>query len=604
VTVQPDLATSTNDRLYATLCRVLDQILNESNDSKKVNTPHPAHAEHLIQARSRALLHLFLKAKFGQTDYNTREKLVTDGPQDGGIDAYFIDKSAKIIYILQSKFKATASNFSSQNMSSDDILKMQVSRVMRGEKEDELGFSYNEKIIKGMQKNIKSLPDVGSYTTQVILLGNSKKFTKSALDKLVEGYSVDQYHHERIYSELLFPVVNGTYFNDPNLRIEISLSNVSHGNSHLTYDAKTTAFNVNVKLLFAPTIEMGRVMAVYKNSILKFNPRSFLELKNNKVNQQIEDSIRKKNNNEFSLFNNGITIISDRTAINSDTAKQGTAQLVLTNPQLVNGGQTAYVLGRIYEACLAKKDFKPLKGKEVLLRVITSAVTPDLKTQSARLSLVSSISEASNSQTKIDEADRRSSDAIQIELQAEFFKKFGMYYERKKGEFNDGLRDGYILSDQIINREKIIRISLAISYQIRLLAAGTSRFFSKDQLSNVLKIRDVSKYMYGYEVLSELEKLRGNKKNSEKEKKFYSTILRYATNAIVAVSVDVGMSNNLMPANSVQLVLARWNEFELWIATKKENDSFKSGTGIDLRQYYRGNTVDSNLKQFKFTTTA
>jgi hypothetical protein len=149
-------------------------------------------------------------------------------------------------------------------------------------------------------------------------------------------------------------------------------------------------------------------MHTYKNSILKFNPRSFLELKNNPVNKEIEASIRNMDSNQFALFNNGITIIADGTSISSDTAKQGTAQVVLRNPQLVNGAQTTYTLGRIYEECTARTDYRVFKGKEVLLKVITFLGAHKQAGEDARIGLVGDISKASNSQTKVEESDRRS----------------------------------------------------------------------------------------------------------------------------------------------------------------------------------------------------
>ena len=60
-------------------------------------------------------------------------------------------------------------------------------------------------------------------------------------------------------------------------------------------------------------------MSTYKNSILRFNPRSFLELDRNQVNREIQASIEKKAMNEFALFNNGITITADNTKISHDT---------------------------------------------------------------------------------------------------------------------------------------------------------------------------------------------------------------------------------------------------------------------------------------------
>jgi hypothetical protein len=83
-------------------------------------------------------------AQFGLTDFSDREKLVTDGKYDGGIDAYFVDQPNKRIYLLQSKFRATATNFSSRNMGAGDLLKMDVKRIVRdGQKHSEAGEPYN-----------------------------------------------------------------------------------------------------------------------------------------------------------------------------------------------------------------------------------------------------------------------------------------------------------------------------------------------------------------------------------------------------------------------------------------------------------------------------
>lgn len=593
--------TAANARLYKTLVRVLDTLREESSPSDTRYRPPAGNDGALIQARSRALLHLFLKAKFGIVNFNEREKLVTDGPHDGGVDAFYINSATKNIYLLQSKFRATASNFVASNMSTDDLLKMQVSRILKGEKFDDDGQPYNEKISKGLQKAIRAIPDIGSYTYRVVLLGNSKKFTQANIDKLVEGYAVEQFHHERIYSELLFPVINGTYFADPNLTVEIGLGNLVQKATHLDYDAKTASIKVNIKLLFAPTREIGRVMSVYRNSILKFNPRSFLELNDNPVNQEIQQSIMNMDNNEFSIYNNGITIISDRTTISSDTAKQGSAQLILTNPQLVNGGQTAYVLGRIYEKCVEQKSFRVLNKKEVLLRVITFNVIPDIKNQGTRLGLISAISKASNSQTKIEEADRRSGDDIQIRLQDHLFKESGMYYERKKGEFADGIRDGYIDESELIDRKIILRIALALNYQSRSIRAGTEQYFAVGRLETLLKMKDAEKYAYGAEVLKCLEIERKKKPNTKGDRYHclvFGQALRQGMNAVLTVSINQGTAKNLSASAVVNQTLNNWKLFESWVIQQPANSAYIENGIFNADSYYRGGTVDSDLKSY------
>jgi hypothetical protein len=142
-------------RLYTTLCTVLDALRAEAPSTNRTYNPTSGKSDALIQARSRALLHLFLKARFGLVRFAERDDLVTDGTGDGGIDAYYIDQKNKHIYVLQSKFRATAGNFTSNNMTAADLLKMDVGRILKGEKRDENNLPYNDKIVKGLQRAIQ-----------------------------------------------------------------------------------------------------------------------------------------------------------------------------------------------------------------------------------------------------------------------------------------------------------------------------------------------------------------------------------------------------------------------------------------------------------------
>jgi len=74
------------------------------------------------------------------------------------------------------------------------------------------------------------------------------------------------------------------------------------------------------------------------------------------------------------LLNNGITILSNNLNISESTGKTNEGQLILTNPQILNGGQTAYTLCVIYEEFLEQPK-NPLLGKEVLLKIITPIET-------------------------------------------------------------------------------------------------------------------------------------------------------------------------------------------------------------------------------------
>lgn len=589
-------------RLYKTLCNVLDSLRNEAPAALTIYRPSNANQDAVIQARSRALLHLYLKARFGLGTFTSREQFVTDGPNDGGIDAFYVDEKAKRIHILQSKFRADAQNFSETAMTAGELLKMDIARIIKGKKEDEQGNKYNTHITKSLQKTIQSIPDIARYEYRVVLLGNTKNFSAGDIKKLVEGFDVEQFPHDRIYSDLLFPVVNGTYFSEPDLTIEINLAN--GGQTHLDYDVKAREQKTNIKLLFVPTKEIGRIMHTYKNTVLKYNPRSFLELSSNPVNLEIEASIRSNTNNEFALFNNGVTIISDQTAVNSNTAKADKAQIILRNPQLVNGGQTAFTLGRIYEDCERKKDFAVFKGKEVLLRVITFVAMQTSANAESRLKLLGEISKASNSQTKVDESDRRSNDPIQVKLQKHFFDAHGLYYERKRGEFSDGLRSGYITETSLVDRDKLVRVCLAGDYKISQARSSISKFYQPQVLESLLRVKDIAKYAYGYELLQLIEGLRRSKPKKPGDRyktELYGQGLRYGQYALLAACINRGLPNAKTAEETLLKLIAQWQAFETWAVKEKTNSAYKVDKSFDFANYYKGATVGADVKKYSFT---
>lgn len=124
--------------------------------------------------------------------------------------------------------------------------------------------------------------------------------------------------------------------------------------------------------MFVPTAEIARALYTYRNFLLKFNPRSYLELSHNEVNQEIARSITGLKTNEFALFNNGITVLSYGTDFNEKIGQKDRAQLILTQPQIINGGQTAFTLSMLYEQFVVEGSDKQIfDSKEVLLKVIT-----------------------------------------------------------------------------------------------------------------------------------------------------------------------------------------------------------------------------------------
>ncbi|MES2223082.1 MAG: AIPR family protein, partial [Acidobacteriota bacterium] len=296
-----------------------------------------------------------------------------------------------------------------------------------GESHDESGNPYNSKIME-MQNSIAAIDDIGRYKYKVVILANPPEITPSKLKHLTGGFPTEVINYERAFSELVFPVISGTFFRATDLHISIDMSNKNAG-AKIGYEVTTAHYDCEITALFVPTIEVARLMQRYKNSILLFNPRSYLELDGHKVNMSIRETIQGTKTNEFALFNNGITMLSDETYINERIGQRNKAQLILKNPQIINGGQTAYTLSRILDENSGDAAGEVFEGKEVLLKVITLTQRGDGNkrgTPEQRLDLIDKISTATNQQTPVITADKFSNNQDHIKIQRVLFDRFGI----------------------------------------------------------------------------------------------------------------------------------------------------------------------------------
>ncbi|WP_244664897.1 AIPR family protein [Candidatus Symbiopectobacterium sp. 'North America'] len=95
------------------------------------------------------------------------------------------------------------------------------------------------------------------------------------------------------------------------------------------------------------------------------------------------------------------------------------------------------------------------KEKEVLLKIIT--LMDDIDDDS-KLKLVGDISNVTNKQTPVINADKFFNDEVHKKIQKVVFDRYGILYERKRGEFSDGLSNGYVGKYQILKRNLFFRI--------------------------------------------------------------------------------------------------------------------------------------------------
>jgi len=528
--------------------------------------------------------------KCGVINFTERHKLITDGAQDGGIDAYFLDEEKKKLYLIQSKFRNTSDNFEEKSINADDLVKMEIGRILKGYKTDSRGIEFNSKILD-FQSKWGKISDPAHYEYIVVILGNLRNYSEEQVKRLIENSSFIIFDFQKAYDELVFPLCSGTFYDPDEIQITINLK----GDSTPALKQKIlTNFGLfQIWIVYVPTKEIGRIMSKYKNSILKFNPRNYLSLSRNEVNKNIRDSIMNLDTNDFALLNNGITILCESFDITEKTGVIDIGQIIIKTPQIVNGGQTAYTLSKIYEDNYESLD-KTFGDKEVLLKaIVTKTDTFD------NLKFTEEISNATNKQSRVEEADRRSNDKIQVQIQEKIYKEFGYYYERKRGEFYYGLDIGYISKNLIIDRSDFLRAYYAFTGEPRWARQrGSEKLFTTDYFHSIFTSSDDYKVMfYSYLLLVELYRL--EKENDES----WGYGLRYGKMAIISALGVIGLQQeitqkniNFLVISAIENIKKRWQEFEEFAKNKNSQDL--QPNNFDYDNYYKGKSISNDVAIF------
>jgi hypothetical protein len=607
-----------SDISYKTLIRILDGIREKAPDTDEFARYHSKQTQAINFTRGQAYIHLFLLARFGVVDFKTRYALITDGSGDGGVDAYYLDRNIQTLFLIQSKFKASENAFETSVVSADEMLKMELSRITRGVRLDSDGHDFNPKILD-LQNKYTEASRTAVFCSKVISLANLATVNDEHIRRLTEGLDYEIFDSRRTYLELVKPVCSGTYFDPKQMVIEINVSEKTE--PQLRQTIQTSYGKVDISAVLVPTKEIGKIMSEYKNAILRFNPRNYLGVSKNPVNEQIRNSILAPSlnkYNDFALLNNGITVIADKKEFSTQTGSENLGRLILTNPQIINGGQTAYTLSEIYQE--KGQDSSVFDGKEVLLRIIVPLPVEFSGTEQEkkRIHLIESVSNATNFQTSIDEADRRSNSIAFKLAQDKLFEKYGYLLEVKRGEYFDGLQMEYVTKQMIIDRTDMFRCLIAFKDGKPNLARGlnksdmfSSEFFNSHFETPLQQDTDgiCADIFYSY-------RLRAHLFESEKSKDStvdYGYSLRYGKYAVLyAVSLHMkdGVRKNLFQKTVQEIednirteakaVLKKWKKFEESVPKYEHNKIYldiESGS-LNYVNYYKGQTLNSDLEAF------
>ncbi len=187
-------------------------------------------------------------------------------------------------------------------------------------------------------------------------------------------------------------------------------------------------------------------------------------------NEQMAESLKHDESN-FWYYNNGITAI---TSIIPDKLGNQSEKLSVKGLQIINGGQTAYTIYRVYEEANALKRQTLDRNVIISFRLIESSNSEfNLK-----------ITRYTNSQNTMEERNFYANDDIQIRLQRESFA-FPIWYEVRTEEFRAYPETGNNTVKAVSNAE-MIKPYLALFMQnpYRAIHASNMAFYKESENLN------------------------------------------------------------------------------------------------------------------------
>ena len=358
---------------------------------------------------------------------------ITDGFNDGGIDAIYHDVTKKEVFFVQSKW----SDDGSKTITQGDALKFinGLRNIIRPD-----FSSFNDRI-RARESDITSFLYEANYTVKIIIAHvSNNNISVHCLN------DINSFLNEMNDTSDLF------YFEEVNQRkIHRFVRDEGEQSIDFEIDLYDFGFSSGERKVFYGKISAS-ALADWKEenttSIFDKNIRTFLG--DTTINNAIVDSLR-DNQDNFIILNNGITIICD--AINDTVAGAGHRahrRLVCNGVQIVNGAQT---VGACHKAKYQEK-----------IDISTAFVMGKIIEVSDNDELGGLITRATNTQNKIERKDFVSLDEVQKNLRISF-SLVGVDYLIKSGEVSRSKADSLSLEEAthalIIQKQDIDLASLA-----------------------------------------------------------------------------------------------------------------------------------------------
>jgi hypothetical protein len=409
---------------------------------------------------------IYLTKKFNRHVKDVAHQ-VAFGGNDYGLDAYYIDREARNLYLLQFKWSENHNLFKD---SLERLTKDGLERIFGNPLQDAMQNEYL-RYLKADLREHQALID--RVYIQFIFKGNLESAENSAgLSDRLENLQNKKYLFENTFGdrqvELIPEFISDVRLPPPPPPIDTFNISFTERVSVQTSDSDK-ALHVG----FITLMDLHRIHQSIGQKFFDRNIRAGLSADNppnRKIREALADIVLKQKESPevFSFNHNGITLAAEKVIF-----KDGKATIRV--PRLLNGAQTITSVAKF----LKDNEGSPVikANQEILesIRVLAKVVECDPQSD-----FVTNVTICNNRQNPVDAWNLRANDRIQCDLQDKLKEDVGIFYSRQENTFSNlsdsELQDMGIEDTRDIKIKPLAQTFCAIQGEIDRLSRLTDVF--------------------------------------------------------------------------------------------------------------------------------
>ncbi len=381
------------------------------------------------------------------------------GNNDYGIDAYFIDREAKNLYLYQFKWS-----------DSHELFRGSYERLTKHGMDMIFGNPYQDTNLNPAIRKLKyELEEYRCIIERVYMIfifnGDTEKANSSrVLDSLKEDLENKRYLIDKFFGkEIAFSIDYKSNFSRTITTTSITKkSNIFH----IDFELKSELIAPNgekLKIGFLKLNDLYKMFLQMRSRLYERNIRSGLS-PDNVPNRAIKRTLKEivldcVTRPEYFTFNhNGVTLYAEKIESENGIIK-------IIEPRVLNGAQTITTFARFIEENQNNPKLKENNSITDSIKVIAKIIT------SAESEFVTNVTICNNRQNPVDPWNLRASDLIQCAFEDKFNSHGnGIHYDRQEGAFknltDEEREERGIMESKEINIKKLAQTFLALQGEI------------------------------------------------------------------------------------------------------------------------------------------